>query len=543
MKKTDKALKIICYGAILVMLYSIMTYGISTIHSDTATATMLAKCQINNKQFIPDSWCYVNGEFWTLGVNLFVLPFCKIVKNQALLRMLATVLALATSCCIMQYFFKKVFNSHAWVIAIPFCFVYVHGMTGGDAIGEFINSAADCILYEGVYVLSIAWILLSCAWMIKLNECRKRKKVLYSGYILILLVLLCMGSIRFLAEISCAIIGTEMIIFFIENKNVDSIKKCSGELKKLVYRVGLITISSGIGLFIYMRLSKQKLLGAGVSTFMRFPNDALQCWDNFVNGMLSIFVDFGYVASTELFSIQGIENMICLLCAILLVFVFPFLQILKFKEEKRTVQYFIVFTCVHNLIIILMMVWCGYTTGRYLITSIYLCLVMSARYIGEYFIKRNDFRTFVFTMGMAVVTAAMCGRILVSGIGWIESYNTNKELVKGLEEHGLYKGYASYWNSYKYDVYSDFELNINALVIEQNKIEIFPWLVDYENYQTSNEPTFLMLNSYENGINGEYLQGWFGDPIEVFELQGYVVYVYDYDIIQNIDESSDIIFN
>ena len=54
----EKVLRIVCFMTIAVACYSILTYGQTDIHSDTATATLLAQSQIRNQSLFPISWNY-----------------------------------------------------------------------------------------------------------------------------------------------------------------------------------------------------------------------------------------------------------------------------------------------------------------------------------------------------------------------------------------------------------------------------------------------------------------------------------------------------
>ena len=63
-RKIEKSdvLKLICMESVIVAVYSILTYGQTIIHSDTATATLLSESILKHHSFFPRTWNYVNGD-------------------------------------------------------------------------------------------------------------------------------------------------------------------------------------------------------------------------------------------------------------------------------------------------------------------------------------------------------------------------------------------------------------------------------------------------------------------------------------------------
>ena len=64
-------MKLACFMALGVAGYSILTFGQTDVHSDTATATLLAQAQLKYHSFFPKSWCYANGDIWVLSASAF----------------------------------------------------------------------------------------------------------------------------------------------------------------------------------------------------------------------------------------------------------------------------------------------------------------------------------------------------------------------------------------------------------------------------------------------------------------------------------------
>ena len=93
------------------------------------------------------------------------------------------------------------------------------------------------------------------------------------------------------------------------------------------------------------------------------------------------------------------------------------------------------------------------------------------------------------------------------------------------------KGYATYWNAYCNEVYSDFRISFGGINLTESGIEPHLWLVDSDVYKKEDTHTFLLLTSVENDwyiARGQY---FFEKPIDSFIINDMYVHVFDYDII------------
>lgn len=110
-----------------------------------------------------------------------------------------------------------------------------------------------------------------------------------------------------------------------------------------------------------------------------------------------------------------------------------------------------------------------------------------------------------------------------------------KEFNQELISHGLTKGYATYWNAYSNEVYSDLQISFGGVSIYENSITPFYWLVDSDVYEAEDKNTFLLLNKEENDMINYNLSNICGEPIENFIVQGMYVYVFDHDIVSDFN--------
>lgn len=102
---------------------------------------------------------------------------------------------------------------------------------------------------------------------------------------------------------------------------------------------------------------------------------------------------------------------------------------------------------------------------------------------------------------------------------------------------GLTKGYATYWNAYNNVVFSDFDLEIGAVVIHEDCISPYYWLADDE-VLTENEivdKSFLILNENEH----EHLESnihFKKEPLNCYNDNGLYDYFYDYDTLEELND-------
>ena len=225
------------------------------------------------------------------------------------------------------------------------------------------------------------------------------------------------------------------------------------------------------------------------------------------------------------------------------------MQIRKYKQESREVRFLIVFTIVHNIemALLIAMLMGEHVHAYYYQSSIFLLILISTRYIYEYWIKKKDLNSILTVFCYTAIFLIYFISLTYPNRSWKADLESQKSLCRTLEEHGLTKGYASFWNAYKYEIYSD--LNIEFCGMPENdpeepldiynNITPYYWLVDSNRYiPEEGKRTFLLLNEDENSrmqINPEERFGKIKDKFRVEDYMGkYYVYVWDYDIAERL---------
>lgn len=521
-RKIEKSdvLKLICMESMVAAVYSILTYGQTIIHSDTATATLLSESILKHHSFFPRTWNYANGDIWVLCNGLACILPTWFMNNQSLARMIGSASWLCIVLCGVIYQSKKMYKNDSWVLSIPLMCI-------------FLFESAGMVLYEAAYTGQILWLAICPVLVCKAYDCNEKNKKKYYLVFFILTVLLLMAGIRMMAEQTVPLLGAIMIMFGLtaiceKNSNWE------GKIRNLVYMLTGIIIPTALGYGIYKWLTTWHNVNNTVNNQTVFVEDISALGRNTVNLLKNFFECFGYVGNVQLFSISGMRNLISIIVAGLVCFVIPVLQVKKIQQETREVQFFFAFGLIHNLIMIILAVFTGKSEARYLLTSVFICILVAARYVYEYWMNGNVVRDTILVFSFTIATCIECVGLLQSSIGWSSVLQEKKEFNQEIVSRGLNKGYATYWNAYTNEVYSDLKVRYAGVNLSETSITPFRWLVDDDVYKDEGEKTFLLLDESENQLIQSSISIICGEPIDTFTIDGKYIYVFDHDLSRDI---------
>lgn len=505
-------LKCLCGFAVASLLYSIMTYGQLNIDSDTASATLLAKSQMENHTLFPATWNYANGDLWVISTNIFVLPFVALLKNQVAARMLGSALFCVVTFLAIR-FASKEYEKDCYLIIIPLIFLCM-------------RETYIMLLYQAAYVGPLLWIVL-CPVVLYRAVIKDTKKQ-YLLLNIVLMVVLSMAGIRNLAEIVLPLWGSAIIFEYV-NINKNNINKKLGTRCAKISVAILVPAIIGCGINQWL-CSWHNMNNTELNRIV-FSNSVDQCFINIGILFKNLFITFGYNGGKELISMEGICNMISITLCILIIFIIPILQIKKLKEESKFVNYAFWFMIVHNMIMIIMAVLFDKVTTRYIYTSIFCTTLVSSRYIMKYFIKQINYRKFIWIGLFGFVIMFESITLLSYSRGWRTEVMQKREITAELQKRGLNKGYATYWNAYNNQIYSDSHIIFGGIYLQEDAVTPMLWLVDGKVFEKEEKNSFLLLTQSENeNLSKEVSSKIHDNAIDIYANDKYVVYIYDYDI-------------
>lgn len=512
-------LKASCFFVLALVVYSNLTYGQATLHGDGATASLLTRAQLRHRDFFPDTWYYGNGDIWVFGSHTFTAPFVMLMKNQSLARMLGSALLCCTTAAAICFHNKKGFGSNAWMITIPLLFL-------------FISGERDMIMHEAAYLtqMLLMSVIPFLGYRIYKNSVNKWTRIVFY----LILTILMMGGIRFLAEQILPVWCTCIVLAYAEIRNREDID-WKGTFVKCVRFSASILLPTIIGLTFYVWLKRTHHVIPSAHSSIVLNYSLQNCLDNVLIYIHNLFFCFGFTGKAYLISVDGVLSIISVIMCLLIMFVIPVLQAMKLKYESEYVQYFYVFAVIHNIIMFIMIVlFAEKTKTQYVLTSIFVNLIFSGRYIYVYWIKQKHFEKYIWTVLFLFASVVSCVDIALDSIGWEEKVLRQKAVQQQLVDRGLTKGYGDMWIVYAQELYSDFQIQYGGLSFFEGIPTEFLWLVDETVFEPEDKDTFLMLTEYENMEVAPNIPSLFDEPIDYFVLDGYHIYVFDYDIIVDI---------
>lgn len=530
-------LNIICLFSITATIYYILTYGQATIDSDIAMPSFLDQTIWKTKSLFPTNWAYVNGDIWVISIHLFVLPFTILLKNQSLARMLGASLLFMFSLAGIYYQDKKIFKNNSWLLSIPLFLIFLQGK-------ETLRFMRSDNLYT-IYMLFITIILTQITLIYK-----KKKKIL--SFALFNFILTITG-LRMLSYFTLPLILTFFYLFYSQVEDEENFKIVKNRIPKFIKLFLIILIPALLGSLIHIWLRKNHIVDGLYSNVSKltFVSNTEEIRKNFILYFEFLFQSFGFTGNTELITLTGIQNLISIVSCFFIIFYIPILQLKKLKNEKDEVVIFYIFGIFHSLIIFIVMVFLGRIgLVSYVLTTVYICILISSRYIKTYWLKKKNFKSTIFILFFSIFSIIQITSTFLSTKSWKYKLTIQKEFTKKLVNKGLNKGYSTYWNAYNNNLYSDYRLKIAAVNIDIDKNDIinitsFKWLTDIKLFELEkNKKTFLLLTKEENEEIKGKLDLLFGKPIDKFTLfntyrypdeqnglEEMYVYVFDHDII------------
>lgn len=522
--------------SLIISIYAALTEGQTYVHSDSATAIKLVDSIIKNQSLFPKSWAYNNGEIWLLSTHLFAFIPNAIYSNASFARAMTSTLIILCFVVMLYVYLKKGVSSKAYLLIIPVVLV-------------FMQRDNRFIIYEACYTVLLIWLILQLFLFSRLVEGVFENQKLSIPYLIsfsIIQALICVGGIRWFSEITIPFIGGLILLLIYDNEK--HIEKGNWLI------IGSVIFSSIIGIIFYKSISSTHIINNSHNNVMLFSETLEACWKNVGTYIQSLYACFTFEGGVKLFSLQGVANAVGMVMATIICFVVPFLQITKLRQESIAVKLLFFITVVHNAIMLMIEIMCGIIDEeydeRYLLSSVFLLIVLSCRYIYSYWIQGKEFDGHVWSVLFFVVTVIMSINLLTSTTDWHKKLESEKNFAEELVSRGLTKGYASYWNAYETEMYSDKKLRIGGIKVRDSRIHRWNVLVDDSIFDEEKCDTFLILTEEEVQNLGDRLAIDYGVPIDEFvvekvysfdgkkhQYQDYYIFVYDYDIIQNMDDN------
>lgn len=492
--------------------------GNNFVNSDSAGDTLFAAEIVRTGQWIPTGWNF-GQDLWSFSVYSVIAVLLRFSDNYIFCRTAAYLIFGAFQICSCIYMSKKCFDNKMWLIAVPLIF---SGITHGFVATIFgLHTYVVAIIYM---FLSIA--LFSSGINEKLEIVSPKKLIV----LFLLIVLMGIQGLRFIQAVDIPLIGAAVLMFVIKNNKL-SLKK-NKMLINTVVLVMVIGIAAAIGYLIFHiligTLDREFIKGATAAVI---TEDGVG--DRLINLINCFFELFDIRHGVGLFSAVGLISLVKYASCALFLIIFPILQVRKFNSESNSVQLFMLYTAVHIGIIAVISVFTDTLSEdsvRYLFTSAILLMCLSAHYIYKYILKNIDLFNAVFLICIGFT-------VLTDSAGMAMFYKTafkegNQNVIEYLRRNDLKQGYATYWNAGVNTFFSNGDINVNGVIVGDM---ILPYYWANSSYWYTDEAyegnSFLLLTKDENDIfTASSAYDILGDAIRTEQIDGYYIYVYDYNI-------------
>ena len=518
-KKFDavNVLKAACVCALIHAIYSALTVGQTIITSDTATASILAKSQLRHKSFFPKTWVYGHSDLWVISTNLFVLPLVEFMENQTLARVLASAIYIVLTALVMVWSSKVAKKDESWTLSIPICFVFLAG-------------SYNWMLYEAAYVGGLFGLAVVPA-LYYLTLSTERKKCITARILLaIYLCLQCMGGTRAFAELILPVICIPTWEVF---WRIQKGEKLKDKLKGYLLSYSNILIPSVLGILLNHMILKNGYMAEEMNVDgITLVSSLQEVADNIRATLINFFTIFGFYGDSPAMEIKGLNSLLSVALCVLIVFVMPLISILRYKKQDEFTKQFIIFGGVHNLIILVLVLFCKdfMLSDRYLLTSVFICTFLFSWELYRIWKEQNNITAWIL-VAAAVIVIIFRAMLVPINKGWMITVEARKSECAKLVERGLTKGYTNdYWTAYSTEVYTDMKVDIAACTVSPECASPWAWLVDSSLYEAEDKNTFLMLDPETNETISPTIAANYGEPIEILGIANSFVYVFDHDI-------------
>lgn len=508
------------FAMVLFALTLVCMFTIWNLHfsSDSAAANILAREQMRTGQLFPDTWNTSSGIF-IFFYNILIIPLSFFTQNQILLRDAAVAIVLLVFVLLFYYFSIKVLKS-------KFCLVFFIFFFAGNS-----SNVIDMAFAQGAYLLNLLYyIVFIIFFSLAFTETWEiRNKYCFAGLLIHFLYLSLHGPLS-LAYYLIPFFGGWVLTFILQyaKSSWQDISKVSIRLTKTILATVIAVI---LGLFGYYLIAHHTGFSSG--TNIVYPALSSREHD-FIEFVLYAI---GFQTEVSLFSLPGVMNVLIVFGLIGLI-VCCVLLFRRYNEQPFTIKLLM------NMSLFVFAIY-GYfdftvysisiETYRYFFMPWVFLILLASYYLYTYVLSQG----IVVKAVIILFLAAFSLPNMLFAVPQVAHYSQARAqqlgLVNFLRDHDLEHGYAVFGNAGCNMVLSDFDVEIGGVNIG-DKIEPFLWLSSKITYDSNaySGKSFLLLTQYENEAYAcSHGVQRLGDPIEIFNFESYIIYVYPYNISEN----------
>lgn len=511
-------------------LYEISFYIFKTyrafFNSDAAVANILAEEIVISKTLFPSQWWYVNNDLWVFYKQALVIPWVIMGKNSYFAHAFTVFVVTLFMVVIIYRFLRSLMLSRATalmggvVVIVGYSPMYLRELYGEAA-------------YTWYFVFMIAFMFI----FRKLSPhviSRSTQIKAFIFFMVLLYLLVVANPIRFFVYYIVPFIGALGLGIYFSR---DSLKTFKGGVKRLlsvkkaiIFAFACLIIVLGGMTHVYLLEGLQSAGGANNAKLIpleELPVHAAHALLGLLN-FIGAEWDNGVKAS----SFEGAISLMKF-------FLYPFVLIIPALHVKRafyqmssTERFFVLFSYVGFALIFVLYAttglhehaWAARNNIRYIspfLMMILLCNVIMWRFFSL-------FMKLVLSLSLAIALGLSWNYI--SPKEWRGIVDERIALVEELKSRELHFGYAEYWHSHIYTVFSNGEVDIRPIEFNEQGITLSKWLSSdtwYQKNTTSGKVFFMVehkdIEEMYHGIGKLNMP----EPTEEFQFGPYTVFIFE----------------
>ncbi|QFJ53948.1 hypothetical protein [Pseudobutyrivibrio xylanivorans] len=476
-------------------IYTIMTYGQTYIHGDSAISIRFLNAVKATGNLYPKSWNGVNGEVYTFNTLPISLLMMTIIKNKPFARALSSAISFVLAGSGMIWLSKKLFKNNSWAFMLPVFCVFISS-----------DNARDMNLYQAAYCPQMVALTFVVGIFLGLWSDELKSKKWWAVHFILLLLMLTGGK-RFIAEYFLPmmfVLGMEFILYIISKDKRYTTKDLT---HKYGVATAMIIVPFALGFLLnrYINISRNMSAnGNSKFTISLNPESIILNIKLTVRNAITIF---GYRADGN-----ATFNAMAIIATGLICVVFPLMLLCYFKNMEKFECLYVLFGFLHNAIMLAAVILCSQTSERYVLSVVYVCIVLSGCYLYRVFTKKKIVINIFIVVALFLITMTYSLNLLKVTVGWKDKLNAQESVCQQLLDKGVTKVYATYWPGYPLEIYSDGKLTVAGVSPAKLGLMKYYWHVDEHVFEKKEGKTCLLLTEAED--NGLVLDYYSGDPID-----------------------------
>lgn len=511
-------------------LYEISFYIFKTyrafFNSDAAVANILAEEIVISKTLFPSQWWYVNNDLWVFYKQALVIPWVIMGKNSYFAHAFTVFVVTLFMVVIIYRFLRSLMLSRATalmggvVVIVGYSPMYLRELYGEAA-------------YTWYFVFMIAFMFI----FRKLSPhviSRSTQIKAFIFFMVLLYLLVVANPIRFFVYYIVPFIGALGLGIYFSR---DSLKTFKGGVKRLlsvkkaiIFAFACLVIVLGGMTHIHLLEGLQSAGGANNAKLI--PLEALPVHASHALLGLLNFIGAEWNDGVKASSLEGAISLMKF-------FLYPFVLIIPALHVKRafyqmssTERFFVLFSYVGFALIFVLYAttglhehaWAARNNIRYIspfLMMILLCNVIMWRFFSL-------FMKLVLSLSLAIALGLSWNYI--SPKEWRGIVDERIALVEELKSRELHFGYAEYWHSHIYTVFSNGEVDIRPIEFNEQGITLSKWLSSdtwYQKNTTSGKVFFMVehkdIEEMYHGIGKLNMP----EPTEEFQFGAYTIFIFE----------------